>query len=87
MNAADFSILLSTVRSGAFSREQLIDLWDAVSGRVCQMDAPELEAAIHDVSDADEALKTGLAALDAREARFAPPDECTLAKQEAEAAL
>ncbi len=41
----------------------------------------------HDIADADEALKAGLDALDAREARFAPVDECTLAKQEAEAAL
>lgn len=86
MNAADFSILLSTVRSGALSREQLIDLYSATAGRVCQFDEPEFEAAIGDISDAEEALKDALAAHDQRPVSR-HVDEMTLAKWAAEAAL
>lgn len=66
MNAAGFAAMLRLIRDEAFSREQLIDLYSAAAGRVCQFEEPEFELAIGDISDAEEALKDALAAYDQR---------------------
>ena len=71
MNAAGFTAMLRLIREEAFSREQLIDLYSATAGRVCQFEEPEFEAAVGDISDAEEALKDALSAYDQRHVRRA----------------
>ena len=87
MKSADHYLMLNVIRNGRFSRDQLIDLWDAITNRICAFEEPELESAICEISDADETLKAALVEVEKRELRSATMDDCTAAKIAAEAEL
>lgn len=83
MNFDDFKALRELVRTVPISRQQLAELLGDTVRRVCSMEHPELEEVQHDLSESCEALEIALENVDAREARFAPPDPCDLARDAA----
>jgi len=78
MEFNQYKKLVSSIKNGAFTRQQLQELTGEVIDRVCQMDEPELEAVKHDLSEAYEDFGAALDEVDAREGQF--PDEMDLAR-------
>lgn len=69
MNFDQFKPLREAIEREALSRQQVVDLLGTLIGRVCRMEAPELEPVQHDLSEAHEAFVATLAAVEEREAR------------------
>ena len=81
MTPAEFDALINTLRYGSMSRAQLGKVLGEVVGRICNLDAPELEAVQHDLSDDVEAYRNALEGVQEREQRAEPqPEECDAAR-------
>lgn len=69
MNFESYQPLREQLQRESFTRQQLVELFGDLAFRVCRIDAPEIEAIQHDISDAHEGLREAMEKVEAREAR------------------
>jgi hypothetical protein len=70
MNFSTFKPLRDALRNETFTREQLGQLLEVITGRICRCEEPEFKLVQQDLCDACDAYESAVREIDEREARL-----------------